>query len=213
MPDYRYDPLQNNFVTYEAVETPKVEIDMPLMDKPLDISDWSIGVSQTGTPIAQRNLPTATDNNTQMVQPSVDVTYESNPGVTGSKKQAYEFFIGKGLNPHQAAGIVGNLMQESGLKTSIKGDGGKAFGIAQWHPDRQKGLEALAKSLGTSKSDFNTQLEYVWQELNTTEKRALDKLMQAKTVEQATSAFCQHYERPGRAVLESRIKHAKSLLK
>jgi len=29
-----------------------VEIDMPLMDKPLDISDWSIGVSQTGTPIA-----------------------------------------------------------------------------------------------------------------------------------------------------------------
>jgi len=53
-------------------------------------------------------------------------------------------------------------MHESGLKTSIKGDGGKAFGIAQWHPDRQKGLEALAKSLGTSKTDLNTQLEYVW---------------------------------------------------
>jgi len=31
-------------------------------------------------------------------------------------------------------------MQESNLNTSIKGDGGKSFGIAQWNGDRRKGL-------------------------------------------------------------------------
>src|SRR5688572_7351571 len=32
--------------------------------------------------------------------------------------EAMQFFIGKGYSPHQAAGIVGNLMHESGLNTA-----------------------------------------------------------------------------------------------
>lgn len=214
MSEYKYDPLQNSFTIYKAAEAPtKVEIDFPLMDKPLTLDGFT-GVSESGTPVATRNIPQMINDNTEMQE----ITYTTedsstpNPGMTGDKKKAYEFFIGKGLKPHQAAGIVGNLIQESNLKTSIRGDGGKALGIAQWHPDRQKGLESLAKRLGTNKFDINTQLEYVWEELNTTEKRALDKLLQSKNVDQATSIFCQYYERAGKPMLESRIKHAKSLL-
>ena len=58
-------------------------------------------------------------------------------GMTGSAKEAVDFFRSKGWSPEQAAGIVGNLQTESGLKTNALGDNNQAYGIAQWHPDRQ----------------------------------------------------------------------------
>ena len=149
---------------------------------------------------------------------------KSNSSLTGDKKQALNFFYTKLLDKNkgkknaeslsyiQASGIVGNLIYESGLRTGIKGDGGRAFGIAQWHPDRQKGLVELAKSRGTDIFDFNTQLEYVWKELNSTEKKALDSLLSSTNVEQSTEAFMNHYERPGIKSLKKRINNAKSLL-
>jgi hypothetical protein len=36
----------------------------------------------------------------------------------------------------QTAGIVGNLIGESGLNPGVAGDNGAALGIGQWHPDR-----------------------------------------------------------------------------
>ena len=211
MADLRYDFLDDNFTRFTNVETPKVELNLPLSDKPIDISDWAQGISSSGTPIVKPNSSKLVINNTEE-QELNNYSYTPSKNMKGDKKKAYEFFISKGLQPHHAAGIVGNLMHESGLNTTIKGDGGKAFGLAQWHPDRQKGLETLAKSLGTDKSDFNTQLEYVWQELNTTEKKALDALLNSKSTEQATSIFCQYYERPGKPQLQKRINYAKSLL-
>src|SRR5260363_90445 len=43
----------------------------------------------------------------------------------------------QGWTHKQAAGIVANLKIESGLNPKAVGDGGKAYGIAQWHPPRQ----------------------------------------------------------------------------
>ncbi|SPB14882.1 phage tail protein [Caballeronia novacaledonica] len=37
----------------------------------------------------------------------------------------------------QAAGLAANLNIESGLRPDITGDNGAAYGIGQWHPDRQ----------------------------------------------------------------------------
>lgn len=116
-------------------------------------------------------------------------------GLSEKSGQAMQFFMGKGYSQAQSQGLVGNLMAESRLNTKAIGDGGKAFGIAQWHPDRQAGLARLAKQLGTSVEDFFTQLEFVAQELNTTEKRAGDRLKAAKTVHEATKAGAD-YERP-----------------
>ena len=190
----QYDFLDNNFFnTYTSVETPEVKLEMPLLDDPLDISEWSSRVTPSGVPIVKPSSKMIV-NNTAQVQPEEQ---EISPGVKGNAKQALNFFISKGLSQHQAAGIVGNLLHESSLNTGIRGDGGKAF----------------AKSKGTSITDFNTQLEYVWQELNSTESKALKALKNTSNVEDATQVFSKLYERPGDAKMSSRIRYAKSLFK
>lgn len=145
-------------------------------------------------------------------EPSQNITYTAKQDLQGAKKKAMEFFQSKGLSAHQAAGIVGNLIIESSLNTTIKGDGGKALGIAQWHPDRQEGLKNLAKRRGTEISDLNTQLEYVWEELNTGYKNALSRILNSKNVKEATTAFMTHYEKPGIPHFEKRLKEAENLL-
>lgn len=47
----KYNFLNDNFLVYEAVETPKVELKMPLWDKAQDISSWAYGLSSTGIPL------------------------------------------------------------------------------------------------------------------------------------------------------------------
>ena len=217
-----YNPFKDfnpAFTQYQYLETPKVTFESPFGN-----IDFSEGFTQrNGTYIAPPNTPETqeyvTNNYDDLFEEmgnrhseiSDDSSKTVGKNVRGDKKKALEFFQSKGLNAFQAAGIVGNLIHESGLNTTIKGDGGKAFGIAQWHPDRQKGLKELAKSRGTNISDFDTQLEYVWQELNSTEKTALDKLLKSKNTQEATMAFMS-YERPGNPQFQKRLNHANELL-
>ena len=52
----QYNFLDNSFTTYEDVGTPeKVEINIPLMDNPLDISDWASGITSNGTIVVKDN--------------------------------------------------------------------------------------------------------------------------------------------------------------
>lgn len=215
MADLQYNFLGDNFTVYKPIETPKVQLDLPLFDSPLDISSWASGISSSGTPIVKSNIegPKMIVDNNEEIQSSPQISFSQiSQNITGNKKKAVEFFMSKGLSQHAAAGIVGNLIQESNLNTTIKGDGGKAFGMAQWHPDRQKGLKSLAQKMGTDISDVNTQLEYIWQELNTTHKSALDGLLRSKNVEEATVAFMKHFEKPGKPELQKRINYSRSLL-
>lgn len=130
------------------------------------------------------------------------------------KQEAYNFFISKGLQPHQAAGIVGNLIQESGLNPNAVGDDGKAYGIAQWHPDRQNVLNTLSTRNKVDKSDFNQQLEFVWHELNTGHLGVLEKLKTTQNVSQATMLISNSYEipNPKYAHNEKRIAYANDVL-
>ena len=213
------------FVTYSSVETPRkiTKYSLPLGD--VDLSNGLYvgdnGKIQVDTiEESQKDEPRIVVNNTEEVPITTqteNIQYSSNnKNITGNKKKAMEFFMNKGLPQHMAAGIVGNLVQESNLNTTIKGDGGKAFGIAQWHPDRQKGLKELAKRNGTDISDFNTQLEYVWQELNSSHKNALDGLLKSQNAEQATKIFMDHFEKPNKNPninkIFNRIKIANSLM-
>lgn len=116
---------------------------------------------------------------------------QQNPAV----RTAFDFFMSKGYSHAQAAGIVGNLMGESSFRTDAVGDGGKAKGIAQWHPDRWEPLTAWAKAQGKDPYDLTTQLEMVDLELRTKETKAFNALMNAKTVDEATAAFI-GFERP-----------------
>jgi hypothetical protein len=106
---------------------------------------------------------------------------------------AYKYYLNIGYTPEQSSAIVGNLVRESGLNPSAVGDNGKAFGLAQWHPDRQ----AKAKQLyGEKWTDFDNQLAFVHWELNNTEKSAGDKLKKASSVWEAGKVFTDEYERP-----------------
>lgn len=133
-------------------------------------------------------------------------------GETGSAKEAVQFFTGKGWSPEQAAGIVGNLQAESGanLKTNAVGDGGKAYGIAQWHPDRQANFKrAYGKDI--REAGFKEQLAFIQWELENTERKAAAMLRRAKTPEEAAWVFDEYYERSSGAHRQKRINNALAL--
>ena len=133
-------------------------------------------------------------------------------GETGNPKEAVAFFVSKGWTPPQAAGIVGNLQAESGanLRTNAVGDGGQAYGIAQWHPDRQaKFAKAFGKDI--RQAGFKEQLAFVQWELENSESKAAAKLKGAVTAEQAAWIFDQYYERSSGAHRQKRINNAIAL--
>lgn len=105
------------------------------------------------------------------------------------------FFTGRGWSTEQSKGIAGNLFGESRYDIAAIGDGGKAYGLAQWHPDRQSIFERVfGKSI--KGSTFEEQLAFVDWELRNNEKRAGSILRQQTTVEGSTEAFMRYYERP-----------------
>lgn len=122
--------------------------------------------------------------------------------LTGDQKarqgEAMNYFTSQGWSREQAAGIVGNLMQESSLHSGAYGDRtipGGSVGLGQWNRERQANLKKFASSQGKSWQDFGTQLAFVQHELSTSEVGAARKLKAAKTVDDATSAFI-GFERP-----------------
>jgi len=137
------------------------------------------------------------------LQPSAQAPMTASAGsMSGNDaaKTAMQFYVGKGYSPHQAAGIVGNLMAESNLNTGALNpgdgaDGSNSIGIAQWNGPRAKALQAYAAQNGGNPSDLTTQLGFVDHELNTTETGVRDRLRQAKNPVEAAAAFV-GYERP-----------------
>ncbi|HYH75679.1 MAG TPA: phage tail tip lysozyme [Candidatus Saccharimonadales bacterium] len=122
-------------------------------------------------------------------------------------EKAYNFFIGKGMTKMQAAGILGNLRQESfDVTPTAQQDGSKdpfpknevGFGIAQWtFTSRQAPLVALAKKQGKPPTDLGVQLDYLWAELNGTHRHALDEMNKPENknnVGNSTFAFHEKFE-------------------
>lgn len=137
----------------------------------------------------------------------------SGVGSSENAEKALEFFKSKGWMPQQAAGIVGNLQAESSqeLNPSSVGDGGKAYGIAQWHPDRQANFEAqFGKSI--KQSTFQEQLEFIQWELENTERKAGELLKGAITASEAAAIIDQHYERSSGEHRGRRIANANRLI-
>jgi len=146
---------------------------------------------------------------------SVDASGESYTMVGNSNaEKAYRYFVDKprGLPDFQSAGIVGNLMGESSVnpRSSVNGNG--TIGIAQWEGGRDDALKEFAAKKGKPWHDLLVQLDYLWYELNHSEKAAFEHLKSTKTVEEATTSFVQKFERAGIPHTEKRIKLAQSAL-
>ena len=133
-------------------------------------------------------------------------------GATGGAQAALAYFQSQGWTKEQAAGIVGNLQAESGpdLNPNAIGDGGKAVGIAQWHPDRQANFQqTMGKPI--QQSSLNDQLQFVQWELSNTEMSAGSRLKAAKTAEEAAQIIDRMYERSSGTALNKRIANATAL--
>lgn len=112
-----------------------------------------------------------------------------------SKDTVVRLLQEKGWTREQALGVAANIEQESGFRPNAVGDGGKAYGIAQWHPDRQANFQrAMGKPI--QGSSIEDQVSFIDWELRNTEKRAGDILGRAKTAQESGSLFSLHYERP-----------------
>ena len=105
-------------------------------------------------------------------------------------QKAVNFFMKKGLSRESASGLVGNLIRESRLQPNAINKYSKAYGIAQWLGDRKTKLFAKYGNNPT----FEQQLQYVWDELNTTHTRGLQKLKESKTTEEAARNAFGYYE-------------------
>jgi hypothetical protein len=105
-------------------------------------------------------------------------------------KTAVKFFLSKGYSDVQVAALVGGFIFESGVNPEIVNSIG-AVGIAQWLGGRKTKL--LSKS---NPYDLNTQLNFIIEEFNSSEKAAGNKLKQATTIESAIAAAAA-YERFG----------------
>jgi hypothetical protein len=137
-------------------------------------------------------------------------------------KTAYDYFLAKGLTSFQAAAVVGNLDQESGIDPTIaQENGGPGRGIAQWSTggrwDKDAGdnLVAFAAKEGLPTSSLTVQLDFIWYELTTFPDYGLATLRASTNVTDATTDFELGFE--GCAIASecdasSRISFAKSVL-
>ena len=142
-----------------------------------------------------------------------NITTGDGRATNGSAARALEFFQSKGWSLAQAAGIVANLDIETGgtFNPAAVGDGGRAYGIAQWHPDRQAHFQSWA-GRSIRGSTFEQQLEFVQFELTEgREKRAGNRIRQTTTPQDAAAITDQFYERSDGTARERRIRRAITL--
>lgn len=125
-------------------------------------------------------------------------------------QRAFTFFVGKQLTDVQAAGIVGNLDQESQMDPGAVQPNGVGHGIAQWsEPGRWDDLVAYANSTGQAPGSLDVQLEFIWRELPS---YGLARLRAATDVAVATVAFQDDYEQCGNCAQDTRIRDARAAL-
>jgi hypothetical protein len=111
-------------------------------------------------------------------------------------EKAYNFFLDHGLTPAQAAGVVGNLMHESGVDPTNTNSIG-AHGIAQWLGDRRTGLYGYASRTGQNPDSLTTQLDYMWYEFHHGESGSYSALQGSNSPEEAAYVVFKDYERAG----------------
>ncbi len=86
-----------------------------------------------------------------------------------NKQQIWSFLKSKGLNDDAAAGIMGNMEQESSFNPKAT-NGIGCRGVVQWCFGRNDGLDSFAGGKGTSWDCLGTQLEYMWHEMTETDQ-------------------------------------------
>lgn len=156
-----------------------------------------------------------------------------------NQKIFWDYFIAddKIGNPYGVAGLMGNVMAESGFNpknlsnaankklnmTDVEYtdvvDSGKYsktkfvndkcdYGLCQWiFSSRKRGLYDLAKKSGKSVGDLELQLNYIWQELQAYSS-VLKVLRGATSIREASDDVLTRYEKPANQSENEKVKRA-----
>ncbi len=131
-----------------------------------------------------------------------------------------------GFSEYATAGAMGNIQAESGFNPGVEEHAnGVGFGLCQWSYGRRTQLENYAASKGVSASDVDTQIEFLISELTPggagpAQGYATYQLVSyngyngdmwknATSPEEAATAFCWSFERPGTPNLTTRQDSAR----
>lgn len=116
---------------------------------------------------------------------------------TGERsKYIQQKLMSMGFTASAAAGVVGNLVQESGLRTDAIGDNGTSGGLAQWHNERLDALKRFAAARGKKWTDLDTQIEFLAEEMRTSYADTYAKMQSAELPEIAAQIMTDEYEIP-----------------
>jgi len=145
-------------------------------------------------------------------QPIADQNREFNTiAGAAAARDIYQGLVRRGYSEAAAAGIAGNIVWESGMRTGAVGDFGTSGGLAQWHGERWQALKDFAASRGKSWTDKETQLDFLDRELRTSESVTGGLLRAVTTPEEAARVFAAGFERPKGTDYSGREKLARSI--
>ncbi len=111
-----------------------------------------------------------------------------------------------GFNKVAIAGIMGNLMMESGFDPNSGNQREGAIGIAQWEGSRRVTLQRLASSMGRTENNLGVQLEMLRQELEG--RHLVDELNHAGSAGNAAAIFDHKFENSAGTTRSQRINYA-----
>lgn len=112
----------------------------------------------------------------------------------------YNRYRQDGLTDAEAAGMTGNIAQESDFNTgAVSSDGSGTRALIQWDGDRYARFEKWCDDNGRDPSDWRAQVDYSVEEMKTTEPDALRRMRERGddlTPEEAARIIREDYERP-----------------
>ena len=212
------DKLQLRFSTFGQTFLATMSPAFTWFTRMLDhvIEGWTYALQLMGKPVPQREQPAH-------VAKAI-YTPEEYAAIMDKRKQQFmldkaknadkdpvAIFQSMGWSKSQAAGIVANLNRESTMNPNAQGDKDaktgqyKAYGIAQWHPDRQANFQKWAGK-DIHDSTLAEQLAFVNYELRTTENRAGKALEGSSNADDAGRIISRLYERPGATDAEAALR-------
>jgi hypothetical protein len=156
---------------------------------------------------AAKDLASAVSTNANATERTSTLVAVPRAVTSGDAKAAPAVFMKMGWSKEQATGIAANLAIESGLRPNIVGDNGAAYGIGQWHADRQAEFKHVFGH-DIRGSSLDEQLQFVHYELTHGREQAAGRaLRQARSAGEAGAIVSAKYERPLR-VEEEKIKRS-----
>ena len=119
-------------------------------------------------------------------------------------KDVYKVLRANGYSAAAAAGILGNIQLESGMRANIHGGG---YGLCQWTGGRAASLKRM-----NSHASHRTQAKFIVREMKSCYLggMSLKSFKKLTSYRKATKIFCIYFERPGIRRMSARTTYAKA---